>query len=100
MPPRARCSISDTSFARRTKTNEEGMDGVASVDAQNASTSRLENPHSTRVSHTAHAHYFLRGEEENQRGHQVALISHYAQRSAIPSPADSEKMCQRDCRIT
>jgi len=31
----------------------------APVDAQNASTSRLENPHRTRVSHTAHAHYFL-----------------------------------------
>ena len=38
---------------------EEGMDGVAPVDAQNASTSRLENPHSTRVSHTAHTHYFF-----------------------------------------
>ncbi len=35
------------------------MDGAAPVDAQNASTSRLENPHRTRVSHTAHAHYFL-----------------------------------------
>ncbi len=34
------------------------MDGAAPVDAQNASTSRLENPHRTRVSHTAHAHYF------------------------------------------
>jgi hypothetical protein len=38
---------------------EEGVDGVAPVDAQNASTSRLENPHSTRVSHTAHSHHFL-----------------------------------------
>lgn len=35
------------------------MDGVAPVDAQNASTSRLENPHRTRVSHTAHTHHFL-----------------------------------------
>ena len=39
--------------------SEEGVDGAAPVDAQNASTSRLENPHRTRVSHTAHAHYFL-----------------------------------------
>jgi len=38
---------------------EEGVDGAAPVDAQHASTSRLENPHSTRVSHTAHAHYLL-----------------------------------------
>ena len=44
---------------------EEGVDGVAPVDAQNASTSRLENPHRTRVSHTAHAQHFWT-EEENQ----------------------------------
>ena len=35
------------------------MDGVAPVDAQNTSTSRLENPHGTRVSHTAHAHHVV-----------------------------------------
>ncbi len=32
-------------------TSEEGVDGGAPVDAQNAPTSRLENPHRTRVSH-------------------------------------------------
>jgi len=45
---------------------EEGMDGVAPVDAQNASTSRLENPHRTRVSHTAHAHHFFGRKKENK----------------------------------
>jgi len=42
------------------------MDGVAPVDAQNASTSRLENPHSTRVSHTAHAHHFFGRKKDNK----------------------------------
>jgi len=42
------------------------MDGVAPVDAQNAPTSRLENPHRTRVSHTAHAHHFFGRKKENK----------------------------------
>ena len=47
------------------------MDGVAPVDAQHASTRRLENPHSTRVSHTAHAHYFL-GRQKKIKDHDVS----------------------------
>jgi hypothetical protein len=48
--------------------HEEGVDGAAPVDAQNASTSRLENPHTTRVSHTApRPSRFWTEEEENQR---------------------------------
>ena len=46
------------------------MDGVAPVDAQNASTSRLENPHSTRVSHTAHAHH-LSGRKQKIKDHDL-----------------------------
>jgi hypothetical protein len=40
------------------ETREEGVDGAAPVDAQNAPTSRLENPPRTRVSHTAHTQHF------------------------------------------
>ena len=41
------------------------------MDAQNASTRRLENPHRTRVSHTAHAHYFF-GRKKNIKDNDVS----------------------------